>query len=203
MNRKIGIFASATNLLGVAGFAISMGIGASLFWSYLTSIVIAFSFVTLMGVYAYFSEESTKAAGFCALAFGAMYALCNSLVYFTQLTTVQHGMLNGQATALLDFQEFGLMFNWDMLGYCLMAVSTFFIGLTIKATTKPDTWLKWLLLIHGVFALSCFIIPTLGIFNKDMNGAGWVGTLILEFWCLYFAPISILSWIHFLKKKES
>jgi hypothetical protein len=199
MNGKIGVYASAINLCAIFMFAISMLLG-SLFLSYLSSIFIAFSFVVMICTFAYSSEESSKVAGLCAVAFGTMYAICNSIVYFIQLTTVRNGNLTGQASSLLDFQQFGLMFNLDMLGYCLMALSTFFVGLTVAINSRADRWLKWLLIIHGVFAVSCFIMPMLGLFDANMEGSGWIGTAVLEFWCVYFTPISILSILHFSKK---
>lgn len=199
MNKRIGEVAAAVNLAAVVGFAISMLLN-SVSASYLTSIGIAFSFVVLISAFAYFGNENTRVAGLSALAFAAMYALCNLIVYFTQVTTVSHQSLNAQAAALLDYRQFGLMFNWDMLGYCLMAVSTFFIGLTIEADTKADRWLKYLLLVHGVFAIGCFVMPMLGLFTAGMAGGDWIGTAILLFWCAYFAPIGVLSIIHFSKK---
>ncbi len=82
-----------------------------------------------------------------------------------------------------------------------MAIATFFAGLILNVKSKSDKWLKYLLLIHGIFAISCFIMPMLGLFRADMTGANWVGTAILEFWCVFFIPISILSFLHF--KKQS
>lgn len=87
------------------------------------------------------------------------------------------------------------MFNYDLLGYGIMALATFFAGLTIKPQKKADRWLKNLLLIHGVFFISCLIVPMLGVFKAD--GPAWVGVAALEFWCLYFCPISVLSLLHF------
>ena len=82
-----------------------------------------------------------------------------------------------------------------------MALSTFFIGMTIEVKTKSDRALKYLLLIHGIFAISCFIMPMLGIFNGDTQDADWIGIAILEFWCVYFIPVGVLSFIHFKKQK--
>lgn len=78
-----------------------------------------------------------------------------------------------------------------------MAISTFFTGLAVEVKTKPDKWLKWLLLIHGVFAIVCFILPIIGLFRTGMEGAEWIGTAVLVFWCVYFTPVSILSFLHF------
>ncbi|MDF2512190.1 MAG: putative rane protein [Herbinix sp.] len=199
MNQKIGAYASAVNLLAVTCFAISMLISSD-FISYLSSILIAFSFVVMTCAFVYFSGEGAKVSGFCAMAFGIMYALCNSIVYFIQLSTVRNSPLTDQAADLLAFERFGMIFNLDMLGYCLMSISTIFIGITLEVRTRADRWLKWLFIVHGVFAVSCFMIPILGLFGSASQGSEIIGVLILEFWCLYFAPIGFLSFLHFARK---
>ncbi|PKM73022.1 MAG: hypothetical protein CVU91_07975 [Firmicutes bacterium HGW-Firmicutes-16] len=159
--------------------------------------LIAWGFIMMTCGFYRYGRSDAKVAAICALIFAGMYALCNTVVYFTQLTAVANDSLTGQALKILDFREFGLFFSLDLLGYCLMAVSTFFAGLTIKVKDKGDKWLKALLLIHGVFAVSCFIMPTLGLFSADMEGATWIGTLILEFWCVYFIPVGVLAYRYF------
>lgn len=85
----------------------------------------------------------------------------------------------------------------------MMALSTFFIGLSIKAESKSDKWLKYLMMIHGVFFISCFIMPMTGVFTSMANGDnGSGGTIALLFWCAYFIPIGILSYKHFGKEKR-
>lgn len=75
------------------------------------------------------------------------------------------------------------MFSYDLLGYALMALSTFFVGLTIEVKSKPDKCLKGLLLVHGIFFISCLVMPILGLFSTDMQGAYWIGVAVLEFCC--------------------
>ena len=149
-----------------------------------------------------FSRSDAKAAAMSAVAFGAIYAFCNIMVYFVQLSTVRNTALTGIALQLLDYRTFGMMFDLDMLGYCLMALSTFFAGLTIRVRDKADRALKLLLLVHGVFAPICFLMPILGLFSGDMQGADWIGTAILEFWCAYFLPIGILSYRYFSRAEK-
>ena len=126
-----------------------------------------------------------------------MYAVIILLVYFAQVTTVRFGGLSQQAAALLDYQQFGLFFSYDLLGYALMALSTFFAGLTIQVRTKADRWLKRLLLLHGIFFFSCLILPMFPVFTPE--GEAWVGVAVIEFWCLYFLPVAWLCAHHFLK----
>lgn len=200
MNKKIGMYSSLINVCAVIGFALCMLLGTN-FGSYLVCMFIAFSFVPMMSAFCVYSKPERKVAGNTAMIFAGMYAVFILLVYYSQVTTVQIDPLTEQAAALLDFQNFGLMFSYDMLGYCLMAVSTFFAGLTIEVKTTSDKWLKWLLLVHGVFAISCFILPMAGLFTPNMEGAEWIGTAVLTFWCIYFIPVGILSFLHFKNKQ--
>lgn len=96
-----------------------------------------------------------------------MYVTIIPLVYFVQLTTLRLEELTQQAVTLLDFQQFGLFFNYDLLGYGLMALATFFPGLTIEVESRMEKWLKGLLLVHGIFFISCLIMPMFGVFTAD------------------------------------
>lgn len=199
MNKKIGEVSSIINVIAVFSFAICMIIGSN-FGSYLSSMFIAFSFIPMVCTFAFFSKEKSKVSGYTAIGFAAVYVTLIILVYFAQLTVVRVGGLTEQAVNLLDFQKSGLFFNYDLLGYGLMALSTFFVGLTIESKSKSDKWLKYLLLIHGVFFISCLFIPMLGVFKAD--SPKWIGIAVLEFWCVYFMPVGILSFMHFFKLEE-
>jgi len=201
MDKRIGQIGAGVVTLCVAGFALGMLVNQVIV-CYLTSIGIAWSLVLMNAAFLRFSRADAKTAAVCAVAFGVMYAFCNTMVYFIQVSTVRNTELTGIALHLLDYRQFGMMFDLDLLGYCLMAVSTLFAGLTIVVRDKADRWLKVLLLLHGVFAISCFLLPMLGVFNTDLQGASWIGTAIMEFWCIYFLPIGILSFRYFAKAQD-
>jgi hypothetical protein len=121
-------------------------------------------------------------------------------VYFTQLTTVKNEHVSEQAAKLLDMGKFGLIFNFDLLGYGVMALSTFFTGLSMKPKNKTDKCLRALMLIHGLFYFSCTYMPMTGMFAKMSSGGDGIGgRLALVVWCVYFLPVGILSFIHFTK----
>ena len=88
-----------------------------------------------------------------------------------------------------------------------MGLATFFAGLMLDVRTKADKWLRALLLIHGVFFLTCMIIPMLGVFGTEAaggkEGSDLTGTILMEFWCAYFIPIGILSAGFFAKREKS
>ncbi len=100
--------------------------------------------------------------------------------------------------------KYGLIFNYDLLGYGLMALSTFFTGLSMKPKNKADKWLRVLLMIHGVFYFSCTFMPITGMFARMSSGGGngIGGRLALVVLCVYFLPIGILSFLHFHSSKE-
>ncbi len=200
MDRKLGIVGSALTLTGVIGFAVGMLIDV-IALCYLFSIFIAWGLTIMNGAFFRYRRDDATIAAICAVAFGTMYALCNTAVYFVQLSTVKNTLLNAQALALLDYEQFGMMFDLDLLGYCLMAISTFFAGLTIAVNDRADAWLRALLMIHGVFALGCFIMPMLGVFGADA-GSDMTGTIMLEFWCAYFIPVCILAMRHFARMER-
>lgn len=200
MNKRAGMYASLLTLAGVLGFAVSMAVDSNP-GAYLASMFIAWGFVPLISSFAAYGTKEVKTLSYTAIAFASIYAVLVMLVYFAQLTTVRLETLNGQAAQVLDYSQFGLFFNYDLLGYAFMALATFCIAWTVRVRTRGDQWLKGLLLVHGIFAVSCVLLPMLGLFKADMQGGDWIGTLVLGIWCLYFIPVCVLSYLHF--KRES
>lgn len=195
MNRKIGMAGSLISSISVALFAIFM-LAAFDFGSFFVCIFLALGFVMIISAFAHECEPDRKAAANVALVFAAVYCGIILLVYFAQTTSVRLEDLNKQALQIIDYSKAGLYFNYDLLGYGLMALSTFFIGLTMRANTKEDKWLKSLLILHGAFFVPCLIMPMLGVFS---SGGYWVGVIVLEFWCAYFIWACILAYVHFKK----
>jgi len=171
------------------------------FGSYFVCIFLSLSFVMMIAAFENECSQDKKVAGKIALVFAGLYSTLIIIVYFTQCTSVINDNLNLQASKILDYRYLGLMFNLDLLGYAIMALSTFFIGFTINVKNKKDKALKYLLLIHGIFFFSCLIMPMTGIFargHSHSDGSSLSGGVIaLEIWCLYFLPIGILSFLHF------
>jgi hypothetical protein len=144
-------------------------------------------------------DEPLTAAGLAGLAFSVIYAILVLIVYYATLTTVRlHGALGEEMLSIISIKHLGsLFFNYDILGYGFMALSTFFIGFTIIPKTKGDRVLRLLLWIHGIFFVPCFLFPMFPVFTPDMAGGNVIGALLLVVWCAYFLPICILGWRHF------
>lgn len=196
LNTRIGKIGSLVNVISVAAFAVCMAIPFD-FGSYFASMFIALSFILMTAAFEAECGGDRVVAGKIASVFAGIYVVLVLIVYFTQCTTVVNEPLNDQAVRILDYKYMGLLFNLDLLGYGIMALATFFIGLTVEADNKRDKVLKALLLIHGVFFVSCFLMPMTGVFANANGSTSLGGVLALEFWCLYFLPVGVLSYLHF------
>ena len=200
MNRQIAKIGAATVTVTVFLFAVCL-IADFLLGSYLVCMFLPIGYIMTAAGFQQESSADRRVAANTGLILAAVYAVLILLVYFAQTTTVQLEELNEQAARVLDYRKGGLLFNYDLLGYGMMALSTFFIGLSLQADGKADKWLKCLLMLHGVFFLGCFFLPMTGMFTHMADGgSGKGGTYALLFWCAYFLPIGILSYLHFDKK---
>ena len=168
--------------------------------SYFVCLILPLGFIMMTAGLHNECENDRKVAANIGMVLAAVYCVFIMLVYFTQLTTVKNENLSEQAVNLLSMGKLGLIFNFDLLGYGIMALSTFFTGLSMKANNKADKWLKALMMIHGVFYFSCTFMPMTGVFAEMSSGGdGLGGRLALVAWCVYFLPVGMLSYLHFKK----
>lgn len=200
LNKKLGMIGSFISAISVILFAICMLIPFD-FGSYFVCIFLSIGFIMMIAAFEDECNENTIVAGKIASIFAGIYAVLILVVYFTQCTTVINEELSDQASKLLNYKYMGLIFNLDLLGYGIMALSTFFIGLAINVQNKKDKVLKMLLLIHGIFFIGCLIMPMMGVFANSDGTTSIDGVIALEFWCLYFLPIGVLSFLHFKNSK--
>lgn len=197
MNRIIPRTGSVIVTVAVVLFAVCLIIDF-LFGSYLVCMVLPIGYIMMAAGLHGESCESRRVAANTGMAFAAVYAVLVFLVYFAQVTSVRLGGLGEQAQDILDFQRGGLLFSYDLLGYGMMALSTFFMGLSVQADSRADRWMKALMMIHGVFFFGCFIMPMTGVFLGMSDGRTNTGSVAaLVAWCAYFLPIGILACRHF------
>ena len=197
MNKMISRLGSAIVTVTVFLFAVFLIVDYSVGY-FFVCLILPIGFMMMTAGLHNECENDRKVAANTGLLLAAVYATFIMLVYFAQLTTVRNEQLSEQAANLLEFGRFGLIFNYDLLGYGVMALSTVFTGLAMKPGNKADKWLRALLMIHGVFYFSCTFMPITGMFAKMSSGGDGIGgRLALVAWCVYFLPIGILSFVHF------
>ncbi len=201
MNRIIPKIGAAIVTITVFLFAVFM-IANFPVGSYIVCMFLPIGYIMMVTGFHHESTEEFQVPANLGMVFSVIYAVLIFLVYFAQTTTVRLEEMSEQAVKILDYQQGGLLFNYDLLGYGMMALSTFFMGLSIKIDSKADKWLKSLMIIHGIFFISCFILPMTGVFANMASGNNSSGgTIALLFWCAYFLPIGVLSFWHFGKGK--
>lgn len=201
MNKTLSQIGAAVVSVSVFLFALCMIIGFD-FGSYLVCMFLPIGYIMMSAGFHFECRKERRVASTIGLALAAVYAVLILLVYFAQTTSVCLEELSDQAARILDYKNGGLLFNYDLLGYGMMALSTFFIGLSIKAISTADKWLKYFMMIHGVFFISCFAMPMTGVFTSMAGGnSGNGGTVALLIWCAYFFPIGLLAFRHFGKMK--
>lgn len=202
MNKAIASIGAMIVSISVLLFAVCMLIQFN-FGSYFVCMLLPIGYIMMTAGFCDESDEKHRVAANVGMAFAVIYAVMILLVYFAQTTAVRLGSLDEQAMKILDYSRGGLFFSYDLLGYGMMALSTFFVGLTIDAKNKADKWLKYLMIIHGIFFFGCFIMPMTGVFSSMSNGENSIGGVVaLEFWCAYFIPVGVLSMIHFSKESK-
>ena len=200
LNKTIAKVGSEIVTVTVFLFALFLMINYSM-GSFFVCLILPLGFIMMTAGLHNECENDRRVAANIGLVLAAVYCTFIMLVYFTQLTTVNNEQLTEQATNLLTMGKCGLIFNFDLLGYGIMALSTFFTGLSMKAENKADKWLKAFMMIHGVFYFSCTFMPITGVFSKMSSGGdGLGGRLALVAWCVYFLPVGILSFLHFRKR---
>lgn len=199
MNRSIARIGAAIVTVTVCLFALFL-IRNTPTAAYLVCMVLPLGYIMLAAGFRCECGGDRRAPAIVGLLFAAIYAALVLTVYFAQTTSVRLEALGEEALRILDYRRGGLFFNLDLLGYGMMALSTFFLGLAFRPETGADRWLRGLMLLHGLFFIACINLPMTGVFTGMAAGEpDRGGTIALLCWCAYFLPIGVLSYLHFLK----
>lgn len=137
----------------------------------------------------------------CAVAFGVMYALLVSLVYYTQISVVLKGTLSNDLLKIVSDSPGTVFFYIDMFGYCFLCLSTLFMALAINRT---NILLRIFLLIHSVLFVPTFLLPFLPFnFSTTETSGNTSGNFVLVAWAAIFVPVCLLLTRYFIKQSTS
>lgn len=202
MNKTVGKIGAGITGISVLLFAISMIVrfvinDVGIFLSCLSSLFIAIGFVIFIcSVISVNNKTEYRAVGISSMAFAVIYAVIIFLVYYAQITTVRMNDLSKEILTIISYGQIGsLFFNYDLLGYAMMALSTFLAAFAVEPKDKGDRVFRLLLWIHGVFFISCLIVPMFPVFKAGTSIIP--GTILLEIWCAYFLPLCLLGFLYF------
>lgn len=194
MNNKFGLAASVSALICTLLFLAGL-----ITWNeelnYWSCLVLSWAYIGSACALAQEAPGDRRGIASAGIAVAVLYSLLTNLVYYTQLTTVSQGAADPAILRILSYGQGSWMFGLDLLGYGLMALSTFLIGLSLSPVSKTGKAMKLLLMLHGLFFPACVVMPALGMFPEGSGGDG--GVFALMGWCLYFAPVMLLAALHF------
>ena len=120
MNRTVSMIGAALVIVTVFLFAVFILLGFS-FGFYLVCMFLPVGYIMMAAGLHHESGSNRKVAANTGLVLAGVYAVLVLLVYFAQTTTVRTEALNDQASRVLNFQRGGVIFNYDLLGYGMMA----------------------------------------------------------------------------------
>lgn len=201
-NRIIGKIGAGVAGFATLSFAVCLIYGLfadGLFACCFSSIFIAVGFILFMSALVALNKDAErKAAGNACLVSAAIYVVFVLIAYFAECTTINlHPELDENVRKIIDYGSTGsLFFNYDLLGYAFMALSTFFGGFLADKSKKCGKPLAIMLKIHGIFFLTCLFIPMFPVFTGGTGNAA-AGAVLLEIWCLYFMPICFFGYRYF------
>jgi len=183
MNKKIGIYSVIVNALSLCAIALSLPLKSS-FIGYAACIIFAVSFVPEACVFQMYGRKGRRIASETSTIFAGAFAAVGLIVYTAGLTGINDGNL---ITKLLT--------TLDIVATCLLALSTFFISIALKARITVEKLLKWMLAFNFILALSAYM-PLFGV-----PAGATLQNILTELWCIYFIIIDILGLMHLFKQR--
>ena len=192
------IAAAAETILFAGSLVGTLAFGLRPTLSYVSSMLLAPTVVTLMAAVYSRTVEPRRIFGLLALVSALLYAPFCMGNYFVQLAVVSQNPLNvaPDVLRLVAFVPGSPAFALDMLGYVFLCLSTLCAAFTVVGTKHRP--LRVLCIVHGVLALPTIAAPLMSAMyrttNSRPNSAGiWVNL----FWCAVFAPLALLFGLYF------
>jgi len=199
-SKTLGIFSSLLAALLTTLFGIFVVLDAK--FIYFTSVLfLSISVVMMIISMKTFIPPEKEVFVNCAIAFGIMYALLVSLVYYTQISVVLKGTLSNELLKIVSDSPGTVFFYIDMFGYCFLCLATLFMAFAIN---RRDVLFRVFLLIHSVLFVPTFLLPFLPVnFSTTETSGSTSGNFVLVAWAAIFVPVCLLLTRYFLKQKTS
>lgn len=201
MNQKIAKTGAVIVTASILVFAVCMLIPFN-FGSYFICMLLPIGHIMMVSGFCNECKQENKVAAYVGMTFAGIYAVFVLLVYFAQTTSVRFEELDGVALRILDYSQGGLFFSYDLLGYGMMALSTFLYRLDHRGRNKSGQVVK--IFIDYPWCILCwmFYMPMTGVFRSMASGENSMGgVLALEFWCAYLLRLDFVM-VTFFKMEQ-
>ena len=197
--KYLGVYSSLLSALFTIAFGVFVILNNETI--YFTSVLLLSLSVVIMiiSMKPYISGEK-KVFIDCGIAFGVMYAVFVSMVYYTQISVVRKGTLDSNLLKIVSDVPGTVFFYLDMFGYCLLCLATLFMAFAIE---RNNRLFRVFLFIHSSLLIPTFLLPFLPIsFSTNETSGTFSGALTLIVWCIIFIPVCLLLTRYFLKQKN-
>ncbi|MBE5960702.1 MAG: hypothetical protein E7256_04850 [Lachnospiraceae bacterium] len=163
MNRSLGMISSVATFLAAAAFVIAAATksgDAEGVWSILMSL----GFLPLICSFAAHGRKDQQSFKFTAIGFCIVYVMFTSLIGFMGLAAGR--LIKWQITdnTITGITKLGR--DYSLIADGFMMLAAFFIGFMIYGKKAADIWLKKLLMIQGLWAIPCFVLPFYHVFSE-------------------------------------
>lgn len=193
---RIGKYSSMTAGVCTALFGVFLALGffvETIMLQFAVCLLLAISYVVAANCLCSVANSEVRIWGRIAVSFAVIYAVYICLVYYSQLTVINLGLVPADSLKLIRFVPGNWLFAVDMLGYTFLALSTLAASFLINKKGL-ERKIKVFLIIHGALAIPTFIFPMLPLFNtsESVENASLGGIFALLAWCVVFAPICFM-----------
>jgi hypothetical membrane protein len=135
-SKQLGIYSAI--LAGLLTILFGVFVALNNQMVYFTTVLFLAMAVVMMAIsLKYFIVPEKKVFAECAVAFGVMYALLVSMVYYTQIAVVLKGTLSNDLLWIVSDFPGTVFFFLDMFGYCFLCLSTLsWLSQSVAATNS-------------------------------------------------------------------
>lgn len=199
-SRGLGIVSSVLAAIFTAIFAFFLVLDNKMVY-FISCLFLSISVVVMTVSIKDFIPKNKSVFINCAIAFGIIYSVLVSMVYYTQISYVLTRPLSVDMLKIVSDAPGNIFFFIDMLGYVFLCLSTFFMALSVD---RKYVALRVFLFIHSLILIPTFLVPFLPVTYQTNEASGDVnGALILVGWSVIFVPICLMFTRFFIKEKQT
>lgn len=126
-----------------------------------------------------------------AMFFAAIAASTITLDYFLQIEVLQPSLLRAEADGMALISQYnphGVFIAMENLGYLMIAVSMFFLGLALGRNSRMESFVRWQLILFGASGFVTFVIMSL-YFGSRLETRFELAIITIDWFALVIASI--------------
>jgi hypothetical protein len=133
-----------------------------------------------------------------ATLFAAIAASTITLDYFLQIEVLQPSLLRQELDGMALISQYnphGLFIAMENLGYLMMGISMYFLGMALARNSRLESFVRWQLMLSGAAGFATFVAMSL-YFGTRLETRFELAIITIDWFALIIASIalSILFW---------